>query len=67
MQEQAREPEANPEARRQALREVFAQGGQAKPKTPEQIREALQARDKPAAERRPGKGQGKDQGQERER
>jgi hypothetical protein len=67
MQEQARAPEATPETRRRALREAFAQGGQAKPKTPEQIREALQARDKPAAERRPGKDQGKDQGQERER
>jgi Ti-type conjugative transfer relaxase TraA len=67
MQEQARAPEANPEARRQALREAFAKDGPAKPKTPEQIREALRARDKPAAERRPGKDQGKDQGQERER
>ena len=66
LQEQARAPEANPEARRQALREAFAKDGPAKPKTPEQIREALRARDKPA-ERRPGKDQGKDQGQDRER
>jgi Ti-type conjugative transfer relaxase TraA len=59
------------EARREALRAAFAKEGQAPPRTPEQIRQAMQERDKPPAERRAGKesGQhrGQDKGHERER
>lgn len=59
------------DARRRALQEAFAE----KPgkdqatakKTPEQLRQALQEPDKPAAERRQEKGQDKDQGHEIER
>jgi hypothetical protein len=55
------------EARREALRAAFAKEGEATPRTPEQIRQAMQERDKPPAERRAGKERGHDKGQERER
>jgi Ti-type conjugative transfer relaxase TraA len=47
-------------ARRDALRESFAKEGQAAPKTPEQLRQAMRERDKPAAERRQDKDRGHD-------
>jgi hypothetical protein len=55
------------EARREALRAAFAKEGQATARTPEQIRQAMQERDKPPAERRAGKESSQDKGQERER
>jgi Ti-type conjugative transfer relaxase TraA len=53
------------EARREALRAAFAKEGQAPPRTPEQIRQAMQERDKPPAERRAGKESGQDRGQDK--
>ena len=50
-------------AKQQALREAVTQKTAAR-KTPEQLREAMQARDKPAAERRPSKDRGQDLGHE---
>jgi Ti-type conjugative transfer relaxase TraA len=55
------------EARREALRAAFAKEGQATARTPEQIRQAMQERDKPPAERRAGKESSQDKGQEREK
>jgi Ti-type conjugative transfer relaxase TraA len=62
-QAQAAAPGKDAEARRQALRDAFAQEKPAAQKTPEQLRQAMQERDKPAAERR----QGKDRSHEIER
>jgi hypothetical protein len=53
------------EARREALRAAFAKESQAPPRTPEQIRQAMQERDKPPAERRAGKESGQDRGQDK--
>jgi hypothetical protein len=53
------------EARREALRAAFAKEGQATPRTAEQIRQAMQERDKPPAERRAGKESGQDRGQDK--
>jgi Ti-type conjugative transfer relaxase TraA len=61
-QAQDSEPSVNRETQRQALKALFSQQTTAK-KTSEEIRQIMQARDKPAAERR----QGKDQGHENER
>ena len=61
-QEQAGEPAKPSEAQLQALRDAFKKGSAAK-KTPEQVRQAMQERDKPAAERR----QSQDKGQEKDR
>jgi hypothetical protein len=61
--EAAKDAASDAAARREALRESFAKEGQTAPKTPEQLRQAMQERDKPAAERR----QDKDRGHEIER
>jgi hypothetical protein len=65
------EPGQDAEARRQALREAFAEkpgvSQTAAKKTPEQLRQAMQERDRPAVERRQDKDQGKDRGNEIER
>ena len=59
--EQAAEPGAptaeSAEQRRARLRDVFAQKGPAEGKTAEQLRQAMQESDKPAADRRHDKGQ----------
>lgn len=59
-QEQVSGPAKASEAHRQALRDIFREG-QPKPKTPEQMRQAMQGHDKPAAARRHGKDKGNDQ------
>jgi Ti-type conjugative transfer relaxase TraA len=61
-QEQTGEPSKPSEAQRQALRDSFKEGPTPK-KTPDQVRHAMQERDKPPAERRQEKG--KDQEKER--
>jgi Ti-type conjugative transfer relaxase TraA len=65
------EPGQDAEARRQALREAFAEKPEVSQtdakKTPEQLRQAMQEKDKPAVERRQAKDQGKDLGHDIER